>query len=85
MLGKNFPEKYKKILTKENIPRNNINSTRNLPIYRRSNYGAFVSKNSHKEDYEERLTFILESLSNDCKLRFLQSVERYNDKFGIWF
>ena len=85
LLGENFPDKNKKILTKENIPRNHINSARNLPIYRRSNYGAFVSKNSHKEDYEERLTFIFKSLSNDCKLRFLQSVERYNDKFGIWF
>ena len=85
LLGENFPDKNKKILTKENIPRNHINSARNLPIYRRSNYGAFVSKNSHKEDYEERLTFIFKSLSSDCKLRFLQSVERYNDKFGIWF
>ena len=85
LLGENFPHKNKKILTKENIPRNHINSARNLSIYRRSNYGTFVSKNSHKEDYEERLTFISKRLSDDCKLRFLQSVERYNDKFGIWF
>jgi hypothetical protein len=85
LLGENFSKKNTKILKRENIPRKHINDGKKLAIYARNGSETLGLEKTQEQDYKEKLSDIIANLDNITKSMFLESIEKYNKKFGIWF
>lgn len=73
------------ILKKEKVPRQHINSGRNLPIYRRYGSGALNSISDMRNDFKEKELAAQERLSPEIFNDLRQLSDRYFTEFGEWF
>jgi hypothetical protein len=76
---------FKRVLRGEKIPRVHINGGKKRKIYKRYGADSNTTLREHKADYISKLDIIKSQTSKLYFDRFILSVNKYEDTFGLWF
>jgi hypothetical protein len=85
VIGSKIKKSIRRILNEEKIPRKNINSGKNLPIYLRYGAGSNESTLNHGNDYLDKLKKIEDQTSSVYFKEFKKTVMEYEQNFELWF
>jgi len=72
-------------LRKENIPRFHINDTVNKKIYLKYGSDKLRTNLSHKQDYADLKDNVFSKLNAAAKREFNIAIERYEERFKLWY
>jgi len=75
----------KRVLVRENLPREHINSSNQKAIYKRYSSNLLSTTLGHKADYENLRKRICESTSQNHFALLEEAADKYESKFGLWY
>jgi hypothetical protein len=83
-IGGSF-KSLKRVLVRENLPRDHINSSNQKAIYKRYGSSLLETGLDHKADYEGLRKRIYKSTSPKNFGLLEEAADMYESKFGLWF
>jgi hypothetical protein len=79
------PKKIAKVLKRQKLPREHINDSVQMAIYKRYRSGLLTTSHSHKNDYAMLRNRISASVSKSHFLLLEEAANMYEEEFGLWF
>lgn len=77
--------KIDRILKNENVPRGHINQSISKKVYVRYNSSILDTELDHKSDYLSNLDRVRSHVSSEIWVYLNDSIEQYEQEFGLWF